>query len=88
VLGGHIILCVSKSSIFLRRWYGRNEFWVIMKYGMESSWTWLCSIIDGEMPWKFNYCKPLLIYENGNRILVKINFKNLILVWHHKEEWQ
>jgi hypothetical protein len=88
VLGGCIILCVSISSIFLGRWYGHNEFWVMMKYGVESSWTQLCSIFDCEMPWEFNYCKPLLIYEDGNMLLVEINFNNLILVWHHKEEWQ
>jgi hypothetical protein len=54
VLGGRIILCVYKSSLVQGKWYGRNEFWVIMEYRVESSWTRLCSIVDGEMAWKFN----------------------------------
>jgi hypothetical protein len=30
------------------------------------------------MSWEFNYCKPLLISDNGNRLLAELNFKNLI----------
>ena len=70
MLRGRIILCVCKSSLVQGKWYGRNEFWVMMEYGAESSWIRLCSIVDGEMPWKFNYCKPLLISEDRNRRMV------------------
>jgi hypothetical protein len=30
------------------------------------------------MPWEFNYCKALLIFEEGNRLPAELNFRNLI----------
>jgi hypothetical protein len=30
------------------------------------------------MYWEFNYCKPLLISEDGNRLPAELNFMNLI----------
>jgi hypothetical protein len=45
---------------------------------VESSRTRLCSIVDGEMPLEFNYCKPLLIFKDGNRLSIEQNFRNLI----------
>ncbi|GLT73196.1 hypothetical protein SLA2020_450700 [Shorea laevis] len=81
VLAGRIVLCVcqnlSKSEPFSFDW-GFNDFWVMKEYGVESSWTRLYTIVGFQMPWGFSYCKPLLISEDGNEVLVEQDFRNLI----------
>lgn len=54
VLGGYLCVCVNE---YLES--GNMSVWVMKKYGVESSWTRLYTILREAVPWSFEYCKPL-----------------------------
>ncbi|XP_062149471.1 F-box protein CPR1-like [Alnus glutinosa] len=80
VLGGYLCVCTNE---FLES--DSINVWVMKKYGVESSWTLLYTILREAVPWSFHYCKPLVFSKNGEKILMQQDhFDNLF--WYDVKE--
>ncbi|KAM1171969.1 hypothetical protein ACFX2I_022128 [Malus domestica] len=76
VLGGS--LCISVDD-----WWCRHYVWIMKEYGVVESWTLLYSIGQDNMPWLFEYCRPLGFSKNGAIVLLKKD--DDALVWFDLE---
>ncbi|XP_059433298.1 F-box protein CPR1-like [Corylus avellana] len=79
VLGGYLCVCGNE---YLES--GNMSVWVMNKYGVESSWTRLYTILREAVPWAFEYCKPLVFSKNGEKLLMHPDFDNLF--WYDIKE--
>ncbi|XP_059433331.1 F-box protein CPR1-like isoform X2 [Corylus avellana] len=82
VLGGY--LCVFMTESLKPH---NITVWVMRKYGVESSWTLLYTIVCGPcgaVPRPFRYCKPLAFAKNGKKILMQQDFDKLF--WYDIKE--
>jgi F-box interacting protein len=80
VLGGRILLRIVGIGDGSGNEQIKNlcyHFWAMMEYMMESSWTWLyCDKYEWNSKWNLSHCKPLLISEDGNKVLIEQNFQS------------
>jgi len=64
VLKGCLCVCVNVGVTL-------NDFWVMKEYGVFSSWARLYTIVQGAVPWTFEYCKPLVYSKDGKKVLME-----------------
>lgn len=77
VLRGCLCVCVN---VFVTL----NDVWVMKEYGVVSSWTRLYTIVQGAVPWTFEYCKPLVYSKDGKKVLMEQDFAYLF--WYDLEK--
>ncbi|GLT54133.1 hypothetical protein SLA2020_273580 [Shorea laevis] len=79
-------LAVLKGCICLYE-SGRNlkdsNVWVMKEYGVVSSWTLLCTIVKGAVPWSI-CCRPLTYSKDGKEVLLERDCARLF--WYDMEE--
>lgn len=62
-----------------------HEVWLMKDYGVESSWTQIYRIGQGEVPGLFMY-RPLMFSKNGKEVLlVEVRERYMNLVWYDME---
>ncbi|XP_059446653.1 F-box protein CPR1-like [Corylus avellana] len=77
VLKGCICVCVNVNLTL-------NDVWVMKEYEVVSSWTRLYTIVQGAVPWTFDYCKPLVYSKDGKKVLMEQDLEHLF--WYDIEE--
>ncbi|XP_059440072.1 F-box protein CPR1-like [Corylus avellana] len=77
VLKGCICVCLNVGVTL-------NDVWVMKEYGVVSSWARLYTIVQGAVPWTFEYCKPLVYSKDGKKVLMEQDLEYLF--WYDIEE--